>query len=377
SLGYQWQVVSAPAGATDPLQGSAAATRTFDAPVPSSLDDPYVIELKVSDGMLESPPARVTLVTDLFEITSVEPAMACVGNVPAQLTLLGNGFLRVNGFEPTVQFAPPGVQASLVSMGGCTQVHPGIESCTELVIEVPFGGDTVGAHAITVTNPAGEACSASAVFLVGPPPFVASVTPAWACEGPSSFAIEGFGFGQTTAVSFNTTPADHLGYLSPFELTAGFDDLAPGLYDVTVSNGAGCSSTRPNAVTILQNPSVYFVDPEVIYSGIFVQATVYVSGINGASVSWLGIRPAGSSGAYQDLPYTYDPLRPNQVQAIIPAGLAAGPYEISLHDARNCATRLASAFTVTDQQTVAIAAIEPPFGWTGAATDVTLLATGP
>ncbi|MGI5860550.1 MAG: PKD domain-containing protein [Myxococcales bacterium] len=354
SLGYQWQLVSTPAGATNPLQGSAAASRSFDPQVPSSLEAPYVVELKVSDGMLESAPARVALVTESFEITSIDPAMACEGNVPAQLTLNGKGFLRVAGFEPTIRFEPPGVQAGLVRLAGCAPTHCGIESCTELVVEVPPGAGSAGAHTVTVTNPVGEACSASAVFSVGPPPIVAAVSPRSTCAGQASFAIEGSGFGPATVVRFNAAPADRVAYATASKLAAGFDDLVPGLYDVTASSGAGCAATLKEAVAVLPGPSVHAVYPEIVSGARATLATLSVSGINGASVSWVGIRPAGSADAFRDLRYAYDPQRPDQVRAVIPAGLAVGRYEIGLRDGDGCSARLAGAFTVTEQETLAV-----------------------
>ena len=313
-----------------------------------------------------------------FQITKVDPPVACVGSVPNQLTLTGTGFLRVNGVEPTVTFG--GSPTAVDSISGCTPVtgkFETIDSCTTMVIDVP-GGTGIGSYEIRVENPVAMSCTAVAVFSVGPSPTITGVTPGEICQGKAgNFTITGTGFTPSTQVFFNGQAPDLVVFVSSTQINVSFFSLKPGLYDVTVSNGPACSGTLNGAVTVIKSPVVVFVDPEVIYNKINIQATIYVSGLNGGGVTYVGIRRSGTGDPWTSLSHTYNPLRPSQVQAVIPSGLTPGDYDIVVRDAKSCEGTLPNAFKVTDTLTLALTGIDPPFGWTQTQTAVTLSAQDP
>jgi hypothetical protein len=65
------------------------------------------------------------------------------------------------------------------------------------------------------------------------------------------------------------------------------------------------------------------------------------------------------------------------VQAVIPAGLAAGTYTMSISDETPCIPFLETAVTVVETATVAVDRLRPAFGWTEGYTPVDVLALDP
>jgi hypothetical protein len=197
------------------------------------------------------------------------------------------------------------------------------------------------------------------------------------CEGPASFTVNGTNFTPGSQVTFDGIVPNTTTFISANQLLVSFAALAPGNYDVTVSNGPGCSATLPNAVVVLKNPSVFFVDPQVVYNGIDLQVIIYVSGINGGNVSSVGIRPTGSNLPLTNLMFVFNPAKPHQIQAVVPKGLAPGSWDVVVVDAASCTGSLAGAFTITNLVDLALTGINPPFGWTQTRTGVTLSAQVP
>ena len=75
----------------------------------------------------------------------------------------------------------------------------------------------------------------------------------------------------------------------------------------------------------LSVPVVYFVDPSTVYSGVSLQVTIYASGILGA-VTDVSIYPTGEPASALALSFTAADV--NKIQAVIPAGLSAGSYDV-------------------------------------------------
>ena len=312
-----------------------------------------------------------------FYIMNVVPEVACVGAVPSTLSLQGAGFAIVEGRMPSVTM--DGRPVTVVRTEGCERLdHVFVEAqvCTTLVIGVPAGLG-LGGHEIVVELPVTMGCHDAVVFSVGPRPTVTDVEPDVVCEGDAELLVTGTGFVPTTRVLLDRIPATRTRFIDDRHIAATFEDLRPGVYDVTVSNGAGCESTLADAVTVVPNPRIYFVDPPVLYSDISVQVTIYVANINGGDVSFVGIRPSGTALEFMELEHTYDRSRPGRVQAVVPSGLEAGEYEVYVEDALGCSATLMEGFVETDTLTLDLESIDPPFGWTGERTGVTLFASDP
>ncbi len=317
-----------------------------------------------------------------FQIDQLQPAVACVGLVPNRIKLFGDGFLRIDGVAPIVRF-----QGTPITITDLTQCQPEqgnflrIDRCKEIEVALPPGLGA-GAYQVSVTNATTKQCEAKAIFSVGPRPTITQVRPNETCEGRlTSFTLFGTGFTPSTQVTFrrggNLFPPNNFRYVSTTEIEVIFNALDPGQYDVTVSNGVGCDSTLPLAVTVYKNPLVFFVDPEVAYNQISLQATVYLTGLNGAGVSFIGIRRSGSGDPFTSVSFTFDPSRPSKVLVELPKNLMPDEYDVLVRDAKTCENTLPKGFRATNTTTLFVKAIDPPFGWAQTETAVTLTSEDP
>jgi cysteine-rich repeat protein len=311
-----------------------------------------------------------------FRIDGVEPPVACLGMTVPQITVHGEGFVRVEGVPPTVTFR--GVPVADPVLSDCTPVH-GVfvqaETCRTIRFSGPFTLP-VGNYEIGVLLPVTQGCALTAFFSVGPRPTVTQVIPRRVCEGAAGFEVLGTNFVAGTGIRFNSTTPDGVTWIDSGRIDVTFDAIAPGRYDVTASNGQACEGTLEEAVTVMPNPRLYFVDPPVAYNGINVQVTLYVSGINGLAVTEVGLRP-GAAAPFQSVAFQYDPDRPGRILAVIPAGLPPGIYDVRITDGGPCSTILEGGLQITGTLKVALRDIDPPFGWTARRTDVDVLATSP
>ena len=318
-------------------------------------------------------------------VAAVSPSIICAGHEPAEvvITASGRGFLRVAGVGPTVTLdgAPP---LGFV-LEGCAPLFGAFveaEGCTTLRVTLPAPGTlAVGEHPVVATNPTVAPCALEATLSIGEPPVVTKVEPARICEGPGTVSILGSGFlsGSQVALEGHTLASSLA--LSAAEIAATFDALAPGTWDLTVSNGPDCEDTLADALEVLQNPIVFFVDPPVVYNGIDFQATVYVSGVNDGAVSAVRIRPSGTTKPWLDLAFAPGGPGLATVRATIPAGLVppggSETWDVLLVDAAGCEGVLAGSLVLTQRLTLDLTSVTPPFGWTASPTAVSVRATAP
>ncbi|MBI4510991.1 MAG: hypothetical protein HY698_15260 [Deltaproteobacteria bacterium] len=297
-------------------------------------------------------------------IESVAPEAVCNTAQPASMVIKGANFLRIGGTLPTVEV--DGVERA-VTGATCTPIT-GIatvaDSCTELTFAVPAPGFAAGNHKVKVLNPAPAGCATAALgsFDVTSAPKLDPVaTPQKVCSAGGQFTVTGTGFvagsqiileGTSVPTDF-TTSSSISGTLSP--------GLVPAdLYDVTVENGQGCADTVPDAVRVVDQPTIFFADPPVVYNGVNLQITIFASGITG-TVTAAGIRPTGSTADPTTLKFEYRLSRPNRVLATIPKDTPAGIYDVLLRD-ETCGAVLEQAVRITETLSVDVARIDPPFG---------------
>lgn len=382
-LRYFWEQTRAPLGSVSQLVSSDRANPWLSLDVGGT----YEFRLWASDGeRIGTAPATIRLVHAGFSIRAVQPAVACASSAPSSLVLTagGQGFLRIRstGAVPRVLF--DGSPVTVTALSGCTDLGGGVDGCSSLELDLN-ATPGVGDHPILVQNPVQDGCVAAAVFSVGPAPSVTDVSPSKVCavDDPLkpdaiTLRLDGSNFlAATQALLSNGAEARNETLRSSTVLDATFDVPAPGSYGVTASNGAGCSDTLKDAVRVLATPLVFFVDPPVLYNGISTAATVYVSGLNGDDVSAVRIRPAGSADAFTTVPFTFDVARPNQVQVVVPANLDPGTYEVLVTDREACTSLPAASIRVTATLTLALASIDPRFGWKSEDTSVDVRATNP
>ena len=154
--------------------------------------------------------------------------------------------------------------------------------------------------------------------------------------------------------------------------------LAPTLLLVV----AACGGSSPPPVDCSQlaasNPVVFFADPEVVFNGAATRLTIYLTSITWPASGTIGVElvPHGLQAPRTALTAVQDPGHASRAQVVVPAGQAAGAYDVYVANGTACPSIMRSAVTVTASTTVALKAVTPPFGWTGASTAITILRDG-
>ncbi len=342
-----------------------------------SLNESGLIDL----GVRNPAPAACTLtVPEAFfhlsapAISRVSTVVACDANA-TELIVLGSGFLVQAGDPPSVRVND--IEATVTAVGDCAPLADlaNAELCARLDISVPAGTISLGDHTVVVTNLTEIACSASAIMHIDLPPTISAVAPLELCSSGGTITVSGERFFDGAVVSigqgseFTNLETSWIDNQTVEALVP--DPTEPGLYDVTLTNADGCAHTLVGALDIAPLPVVFFVDPPNLYSGVNIQVTVYASGILGA-VAGVRIYPSGAPAAAIDLTYTY--VEASRIQALVPAGLDPGAYDIEVIDDLGCLGSLIGAFMVTQDLSVTIERVELPFGWTDARTGVNIYA---
>ncbi len=312
-------------------------------------------------------------------ITAVDPGGVCSLSAGIMdVVVRGTGFLRINGapFEVTVAGA-----AVTPVVGDCATLNAAgvaVETCTSFTVSIDATQLPVGGVEISVTNPqpAGCAASTSALFQIFAPPTITGLAPTELCSDvATSFDVIGTGFGATSQVTVDGTPADTVVVnAAGTTLTATYAaGLPAGAYTVSVSNGAGCDATSSATLTVNPTPLVFFVDPPVTYNGIAIEATIFVSGLQQVPAT---VELIDGAGAATSLVFT-DGGRPSRVLAELPAGLVPGTFEVRVTSADGCASSLNGRLRVTDTLTISLAGIDPAFVSPTVPTAVTVTAVDP
>lgn len=314
-------------------------------------------------------------------VSSIEPMAICTAQGDSMLRVVGTGLLEVSGAAPTITFTGGGVTKTYdaESLTGCAALPaPATEArtCTRFTVVIPQADLVPGTYSVVVTNPAPAACSTTAPLSVEvvPPPDLTSIAPTRICTGGGTFVLGGTGFRAGATVTAGTLAASTVDVAAGGEAaTASFGvGLAPGLYDVTIENPEGCDDTLSGVLTVVEGPILFWVDPSVAYGGITTQLTLYASGVT-ASTTITGVTITSAAGDATALAFTRDAR--GRIQALLPAGTAAGVYDVAI-EADGCPALLPAGLTVTDTLSLAVDRVEAPFGWRDEPTAVTLYGTG-
>ena len=210
-------------------------------------------------------------------------------------------------------------------------------------------------------------------------PTLSAVAPATMCVDGGTLTLTGTDFQKGATVKLDNAMTMGADLSTTFGSSTSLTVMVPsgqaaGVYDVVVTNPDGGTVTLAGALTIVDDPLVFFMDPPTIWNMLSVDATLYVSGIS-TGIKSIAIAPHGTT-TMQPLTYTQDPQHPGRVEITIPSGLAAGAYDVYVTNMAGCTGKLDNAFTVTAQTTLTLTAVTPAFGWTGADTAVTVTASG-
>jgi hypothetical protein len=319
-------------------------------------------------------------------IKQLVPPAICDQEADQTIEIDGSNFLQIGPDGPTVTVGTQTFDGTVVQ-STCSQV-PGTYTegtvllCTSITFTIPAGTFQNGDYPVTVMNPKPANCTSSETLTLHdePPPIVDSVTPGSICQGGGTLDIKGSNFIATPTVSLE---AQNLPTVTSTSVTMNgtgteLTALIPGgavpgnTYDVVVTNPDGCSDVPPHKqVTVTPGPVIYLVEPDVVYNGVNMLVTVYMTTAYNSSDT-VYIVPTGQTSPQTTLTTQAITGHPNRFSALIPKGQAAGVYDLVLSDPGGCMSAIDKAITVTQDLTITMKNVVPPFGATTSETDVTI-----
>lgn len=319
-------------------------------------------------------------------IKQLVPPAICDQESNQTIEIDGTNFLEVGNKGPTVTVGTQTFDATVVP-SSCKPV-PGtytegqVQECTSITFTIPQGTFQQGDYPVTVTNPAPANCISSETLTLHDeaPPIVTKVTPGSICQGGGKLTVDGSNFIATPTVSLEAQGDPTITSTSVTMNTGGtqLTALIPGgalpgtTYDVVVTNPDGCSDVPPHQqVTVTPGPVIYLVEPNVVYNGVNMLVTVFMTVPYSASDT-VYIVPTGQTTPQTTLTTQAVSGHPNRFGALIPKGQAPGVYDLVLQDPSGCMSAIVKAITVTQDLTITMKNVVPPFGATTSETDVTI-----
>ncbi len=165
----------------------------------------------------------------------------------------------------------------------------------------------------------------------------------------TAVVISGSGFATATTgtvqptVTLGTTPLGAVVVQSSTTLTATVPQgMAPGLYDLTVTNPDGGTATLPGAFTVTLPPTVASVTPQSADNDI--STTVTISGTNFATDATGTLPPTAKLGSSTLTNVTL--VNATTLTATVPWGMNPAVYPLTVTNPDGGSSTLAGAFTV-------------------------------
>ncbi len=220
----------------------------------------------------------------------------------ASLTVTSASALGVGASQPVDILGTSFVSGAVVTISGITGVSTQFVDSTHLRVVVPAPTNrAIGAHDVTVTNPApGGTATCSSCFIVNARPTITAVTPntLFQGSGPTDITLTGTGFqpgAQVTAGKAGIT-VNSTSVVSPTStiVTVTIDSgTVIGLSALTVTNPDGGKTTKAGALTVKERPSISGVIPNSRGQG--ATATVIING-NGFAANFVALGGTVSFG---------------------------------------------------------------------------------
>lgn len=306
-----------------------------------------------STGLVSSP-ALVTGLTDgqdyTFSIrttTSNGPAVDSAGTTatptaPPRIESVTPAHGRATGGTPVTIAGSNFVTGSQVRVGGRTAANVTVQSDAEITAVTPVGTErTVD---VVVESPNGQATRAVSAFTYDlTPPVIHSVMPTRLPQAPAPFVIRGRDFDAAATVTVAGLPATGVS-VAPRRIDATSPaGLAPGLYDVTVSNAEGVTRTLPDALRVLGAPTVDALSPTVGSVAGGVGVTITGTGFStGTSVTFGGEQAEILSRTSTQMYVVTPPVSDPGAVDVVVSDDATPPQEVTEQDGFTYAT---SSFT--------------------------------
>lgn len=229
---------------------------------------------------------------------------------------------------------------STVRVGGRTATNITVVSPTQITASTPDG--TEGTVNVVVESPNGQTNIAQNAFTYqATVPVITDVTPSVLPADPAPFEIKGYDFAAAATVLVGDTPATGVS-VGPKKITASTPTgLAPGVYDVTVTNAEGFSSVMRDAIRILPDLTLTSVTPSAGSLAGGVEVTLTGTGFTKGSTVTIGGNPA-----------TILDQTGTQITAVTPANPNQGSVNITVTDTATPPQQasLQGAFTYLDSQ---------------------------
>jgi hypothetical protein len=327
-------------------------------------------------------------------VSRVVPAAICLDQSDQAMSVEGGSFAVIgnNAAQPTVTVIDADGTASTFqpdSVDGCaapdgTDASFGLQLCNHLVFTLPSGRFDPGTYSLRVTNPDPVGCTSTAEvdFNVNAPPRVQSVQPGSVCSGGSVVVAQGTGLvsGATAHLACaGGTGLDALLTSASADGTQLSMTFGPGVQagqscQVVVQNPDGCQDRPlPHQVVVgTEGPVLFNADPNVTYDAIDTKVNLFVTALQPPFT--VTMWPSGSAGAAPiTLAAALAPGKTTELQATVPAGTAAGDYDVAVNDGSGCAAAMQHAITVTDNLSIHAGLVTPPFGQDSASQALTIV----
>jgi hypothetical protein len=326
-------------------------------------------------------------------VASVSPDVICTAQGDVTITVMGSGFSPavVDGLTDEPAVAMPRVY--LVGPGGAeTEIPPANVSLpdrsgTALEVIAPMGlvapvapGDPEVVYGIRVVNPTGNAGTLDAALAIVPPPSLTAVAPTSGAQGTVvTVTLTGTGFRDGMTVTLDANPpvaGTNVTVTAPTNATADFDltGVAPGTYDITVTNPDSCSATLPGAFTVYEPDFFALTGIDPPFGCTCSDTTVTISSAGGfVSTPRVEMRPNGQNMpviAFERVAF----VDADTLTAVVPAGAAIGAYDVTVLNPPSDGGigTLVNGFRVVSMPIPTIEAIVPSRGDPGADTPVSI-----
>lgn len=219
----------------------ASSTTVISASLISTITPPHIAAAVAMRVMNYDGQSATTTATGFTYKLAPTPTLTTVA--PDSGPLVGGGLVTLTG----TNF----VSGATVSFGAFSASSVSVTSATTITATVPLG--VAGPTVVVVRNPDGQAASLSAGYAyVGDGPMVTTVTPdAGSAGGGTVVTINGDGFVKGATVTFGTTAATKVVYVSAYELTATAPAGVEGAVDIAVANPSTAPAVLSGAFSYL------------------------------------------------------------------------------------------------------------------------------
>jgi len=210
------------------------ATMTITATTPAHAYGAVIVVVTNPDGQTVSKSAGFTYLAPVPTITGTNPNTGLTAGGTA-VTISGTNFLS----------------GATVKIGGLAATSVTVVAATSITAITP--AHAAGGVDVVVTNPDGQAATAVAGYTYRiPAPVITTVAPiSGPVAGGTSLTITGSNFVSGAKVTFGTTAATVVTFVSSTSLTAAAPANASGLTSVTVTNPDAQKATLASAYTYL------------------------------------------------------------------------------------------------------------------------------